>query len=62
MYSGFNVLTVKDKPLYSKFKEYSNFTTFPQVFVNGNIVGGVDICKELLETGELQTVRCLIIS
>jgi monothiol glutaredoxin len=33
---------------------YSNWPTFPQVFINGELVGGCDIVVELFETGELQ--------
>ena len=32
----------------------SNWPTFPQLFVDGELVGGCDITLELLETGELQ--------
>jgi len=34
--------------------QYSNWPTFPQVFVNGELVGGCDIVMELFENGELQ--------
>lgn len=33
---------------------YSDWPTFPQVFINGQFVGGCDICTELFEQGELQ--------
>lgn len=33
---------------------YSDWPTFPQVFINGQFVGGCDICTELYEQGELQ--------
>lgn len=33
---------------------YSDWPTFPQVFINGQFVGGCDICHELFEQGELQ--------
>ncbi|MBI1733358.1 MAG: Grx4 family monothiol glutaredoxin [Gammaproteobacteria bacterium] len=32
----------------------SNWPTFPQVFVNGELIGGCDITLELYRTGELQ--------
>ena len=32
----------------------SGWPTIPQVFVRGELVGGADICEELLETGELR--------
>ena len=34
-------------------KEYSNWPTIPQVFVDGEFVGGADILKQLHESGEL---------
>ena len=33
---------------------YSNWPTFPQVFVNGELIGGCDIVLELYQKGELQ--------
>ncbi len=33
---------------------YSNWPTFPQVYVNGELVGGCDIATEMYENGELQ--------
>ncbi len=34
--------------------QYSNWPTFPQVFIKGELVGGCDIVMELYEKGELQ--------
>ena len=36
--------------------QYSNWPTFPQVFINGELVGGCDIVMDLYEKGELQTM------
>ena len=33
---------------------YSDWPTFPQLFINGELVGGSDIVAELFESGELQ--------
>lgn len=35
-------------------KDYSNWPTIPQVFINGEFVGGCDIVSELFENGELE--------
>lgn len=35
---------------------YSNWPTFPQVFVNGELIGGCDIVLELYQKGELQAM------
>ncbi len=34
--------------------EYSKWPTFPQVFIDGKLVGGCDIVHEMYESGELQ--------
>ena len=34
--------------------EYSQWPTFPQVFINGKLIGGCDIAHEMYESGELQ--------
>ena len=36
--------------------QFSNWPTFPQLFVNGELVGGCDIISELHEAGDLQTI------
>ena len=35
-------------------KEYSNWPTIPQLYVNGEFIGGSDILMEMYEAGELQ--------
>ena len=35
-------------------KEYSNWPTYPQLYIKGELVGGLDIIKELVATGEFQ--------
>jgi monothiol glutaredoxin len=37
-------------------KEYSNWPTIPQVYINGEFVGGSDIMIELYQSGELQQI------
>jgi len=36
--------------------KYANWPTFPQLWVNGELVGGCDIVTEMYENGELQTL------
>jgi monothiol glutaredoxin len=36
--------------------KFSNWPTFPQVFINGELVGGCDITLDLYQKGELQTM------
>ncbi|GDX82271.1 hypothetical protein LBMAG42_40820 [Deltaproteobacteria bacterium] len=37
-------------------KQFSNWPTIPQVFINGEFVGGSDILKQLHESGDLKTM------
>ncbi|MQA73471.1 MAG: Grx4 family monothiol glutaredoxin [Solirubrobacterales bacterium] len=41
------------QPLREVTSELSDWPTFPQLYVNGELVGGCDIVEELLESGEL---------
>lgn len=43
-----------DQDLRQYMKEFSDWPTFPQVYVKGEFVGGCDIVLELYEDGELQ--------
>jgi len=45
-----------DPELRTGLKEYSNWPTFPQLYVNGQLVGGCDIVTSLNESGELATL------
>jgi len=40
----------------ARMQEFSNWPTFPQIFVGGKFVGGCDIVTEMYESGELQKV------
>ncbi len=48
----FNVL--EDEGVRQQIKEYSNWPTIPQLYINGEFVGGSDIMAEMYESGELQ--------
>ena len=50
-YDHFDVL--KDENVHQGIKTLSNFMTYPQVFVNGVFVGGLDTIKRLKESGDL---------
>ncbi len=43
-----------DPEIRQGVKEYSNWPTIPQIYVNGEFVGGSDIAIEMYQTGELQ--------
>jgi len=40
--------------VHRNLPSYSNWPTFPQVFIDGQLVGGCDITLELFQRGELQ--------
>ncbi|GIR28815.1 glutaredoxin [bacterium] len=42
--------------LRSGIKDFSNWPTIPQLYVNGEFIGGCDICIELYEKGELANI------
>lgn len=42
--------------LRETLKKYSNWPTFPQIFVNGELVGGCDILSSMYEKGELASL------
>jgi monothiol glutaredoxin len=44
------------QPLREVTTELSDWQTFPQLYVNGELVGGCDIVEEMLESGELATL------
>jgi monothiol glutaredoxin len=51
-YETFDILS--DQEMRQGVKEYSNWPTIPQVYINGEFVGGSDILIELYQKGELQ--------
>jgi monothiol glutaredoxin len=47
---------LQDQELRQGVKEYSNWPTIPQVYINGEFIGGSDIMIELYHNGELQQI------
>ena len=53
----FSFVDILSNPqIRANLPEYSDWPTFPQLFVNGELVGGSDILSELHESGELQKI------
>jgi monothiol glutaredoxin len=44
----------EDQEVYDNLKYYADFPTFPQCYINGELIGGSDIMLAMSETGELQ--------
>jgi monothiol glutaredoxin len=53
-FETFDVLA--DPDIRQGIKEYSNWPTIPQVYVNGEFIGGSDILIELYQSGRLQEI------
>ncbi len=51
-YYSVNVLA--DEDVRQGIKDYANWPTIPQLYVNGEFVGGCDIVREMYSSGELQ--------
>lgn len=47
------VNVMEDPEVRANLPRYSNWPTFPQLFLHGELIGGSDITLELLESGEL---------
>jgi monothiol glutaredoxin len=50
----FSVNVLADADIRQGVKDYANWPTIPQLYVNGEFVGGCDIMREMYESGELQ--------
>ena len=51
----FSVNVLEDPEIRQGIKEFSSWPTIPQLYVNGEFVGGSDILTELFESGELKS-------
>ena len=51
-----NSAQLRDPEVRFGMKNFSNWPTFPQLFVKGELVGGCDIVSSLFESGELQAL------
>ena len=50
----FTVDVLQDQDIREGIKQYANWPTIPQLYVNGEFVGGSDIMREMYQSGELQ--------
>jgi monothiol glutaredoxin len=53
-FNTFNILS--DMDIRDGIKQYSNWPTYPQLYVKGQLVGGNDIITEMMNNGELEPV------
>uniref|UniRef100_A0A7M4EQU3 Glutaredoxin 3 n=1 Tax=Crocodylus porosus TaxID=8502 RepID=A0A7M4EQU3_CROPO len=54
LFSSFDIFS--DEEVRQGLKTYSNWPTYPQLYVAGDLIGGLDIVKELEASGELDTI------
>ncbi len=48
------VNVLMDPEIFQNLPRYADWPTFPQVYINGELIGGCDITLEMAEKGELQ--------
>ncbi len=53
-FAGVNVL--QSEPLRQGIKSFSDWPTIPQLYVEGEFVGGCDIVREMYQSGELKSL------
>jgi Grx4 family monothiol glutaredoxin len=53
-YGSYNILA--NEQIRQGMKKFSNWPTFPQLYIKGEFIGGLDIVKEMVETKELQAL------
>ncbi len=51
-----DVNVLENPEIRVKLADYSNWPTIPQLFINGELVGGADIAMEMHNSGELETM------
>ncbi|XP_011871656.1 PREDICTED: glutaredoxin 3 [Vollenhovia emeryi] len=53
-YKSFDIL--QDNEVREGLKKFSDWPTYPQLYINGELIGGLDIVKEMAELGELESM------
>ena len=51
-----DVDVLADPEIRAGIKQYANWPTIPQLYINGEFVGGSDIMMEMFEAGDLQKI------
>ena len=53
--ASFHAVNIFEDPeLRDALKKFSNWPTFPQLYVNGELIGGCDIAMQMFQSGELK--------
>jgi len=57
----FKTINILEEPeIRQGIKEFSNWPTIPQLYINGEFIGGSDIMAEMQESGELEKLILLM--
>lgn len=48
------VNVLMDREIFQNLPNYANWPTFPQIYIQGELIGGCDITVEMSQNGELQ--------
>ena len=56
----FTVDVLQNPEIRQGVKEYANWPTVPQLYINGEFVGGSDIMREMYQSGELQKLIAVV--
>ncbi len=51
-----DVTALEDEAIRQGIKEYGNWPTIPQLYINKELIGGSDIMMEMYQSGELQNI------
>jgi monothiol glutaredoxin len=49
-----HVNVLMDPEVFENLPRYADWPTFPQIYINGELIGGCDITLEMYQKGELQ--------
>jgi monothiol glutaredoxin len=52
----YTINVLEEPEIRANLPRFSNWPTFPQLFIQGELIGGCDITLELFESGELQRI------
>ncbi len=52
----YTINVLEEPEIRANLPRFSNWPTFPQLFIQGELIGGCDITLELLESGELERI------
>lgn len=58
----FSVNILENDDIRKGIIEYANWPTVPQVYINGEFIGGSDITTEMYQSGELKTMLSKVVA